>query len=87
MTETYQVERSVKCLDSDCDGSAVQESDFQSGGGILTYWVCGECEMEFGHSLERRPAETGGSCQLGVPEPVRRASSKVFIGTIARRPE
>jgi hypothetical protein len=57
--------------------------------GDLRLWVCNRCGDETGYV--RIPVQEG-SCQLGIPEDVRRAASvvpgstEVFIGTIGRRP-
>ena len=89
MSETYEQNRF--CADSDCGGIAEPEEDLGEGG-ILKYWVCRKCQMEFGYHLVKDEA-AAGTCSMGIPEPVRRAASvappqSVFLGsTISRRPE
>ncbi len=71
----------------DCGGPAEPEEE----DGLRKY-VCTACEYEFGFQLLQQ-AEPEGSCQLGVPEEVRRRASvpprasEVFIGQIGRRAE
>jgi hypothetical protein len=84
------VDEPVPCGDPECaetGGRAEPESD-----GELRYYACTECGFEFGYEMTRQPE---GTCQLGVPEEVRRAASfapvqepqPVFLGTtIGRRP-
>jgi hypothetical protein len=70
-----------------CWGPAEPEDD-----GETRFWACAdpECGYEFGHL--RLPA-ADPSCQLGVPEHVRRAASppaarsEPFFPTIGRRPQ
>jgi hypothetical protein len=58
--------------------------------GELRYYACAECGFEFAYEMTRQPE---GTCQLGVPEEVRRIASiapaqekqPVFLGTIGRR--
>jgi hypothetical protein len=90
--ERYELNRA--CLDSDCGGAAEPEEELAEGG-MLCYWRCTQCEMEFGYELV--PDESAaGSCSLGIPEGVRRKASTpvpdspahVFLGTtIGRRPQ
>jgi hypothetical protein len=85
-------ERNRFCPDEDCGGIAEPEEDL-SEGGLLQYFKCRTCEMEFGYRLLRDEA-MDGTCSLGVPEPVRKAASmppkaggQVFLGSIGRRQE
>ena len=89
------VDEPVPCLDPECaeaGGMAEPESD-----GELRYFACLTCGYEGGFEMARQPE---GTCQLGVPEEVRRAASfeprqdppsagqPVFLGTtIGRRPQ
>ncbi len=92
MSERYELNRF--CLDSDCGGTAEPEEELAEGG-LLRYWMCSRCFMEFGY--ETVPDESAaGSCQMGIPEDVRRKVSipvpdkpaHVFLGTtIGRRPQ
>ena len=83
------------CPDSSCTGIAEPEEDPQGGGsGILRYWVCSVCEMEFGHQLVPRD-QPESVCSLGIPASVREKFTPrpvdqrkaVFLGAIGRRPE
>jgi len=83
------VDEPVPCGDPECaetGGMAEPESD-----GELRYYACVACGYEFGYEMTRQPE---GTCQLGVPEEVRRIASRVpvqspqpvFLGTtIGRR--
>jgi DNA-directed RNA polymerase subunit RPC12/RpoP len=51
-----------------CGGRAVPEEE----DGLVKY-VCTACDNEFGHTLVAEV--TDSSCQIGVPEEVRRAGS------------
>ncbi len=56
----------------ECEGIAEPEED-----GEVTFWKCVECEQEFGYEV------TGSGdpdCQLGIPEPVRRAVDFIPLG-------
>ena len=92
MSERYEQARF--CLDSDCGGKAEPEEELAEGG-LLRYWACAECFMEFGHEMVKDDTAEG-SCQLGIPAAVRERASvpppgqpeRVFLGsTIGRRPE
>jgi hypothetical protein len=90
VSEAYEQNRF--CLDSDCGGVAEPEEEL-TDGGVLRYFACSKCEMEFGYEVIPDGA-AAGSCSLGIPEGVRRAASlppddsKVFLGaTIGRRPQ
>ena len=69
-----------------CGDCAQPEQD-----GDLIYHACG-CGHEFGY---RRLPQQESTCQIGVPEDVRRQASlviadtamPVFLGSIGRRPE
>jgi hypothetical protein len=83
----------ARCPDSDCDSRAEPQEELAEGG-MLGYWACTECGLEFGHSIVKDEA-AAGTCSLGVPESVRRKASvpvpdnqaHVFLGrTIGRRP-
>jgi hypothetical protein len=84
-------ERNRFCLDSDCAGVAEPEED-SAEGGMLRYFTCSRCGMEFGYELVR-DEDAAGNCSMGIPESVRRVASVppegkgVFIGQIGRRPE
>lgn len=92
MMEDYTSNRF--CPDEDCGGVCEPEEDLGEGG-LLRYYKCGTCEMEFGYVIVR-DEEAAGTCQLGIPESVRKAISiqpdspaaprPVFLGTIGRRP-
>ncbi len=56
------------CGDPECGGVATFEQD----GDHCTYWACEECGFEFGFEML---AQTDDSCQIGVPEQIRRAAS------------
>lgn len=89
MSETYEQNRF--CIDSDCAGIAEPEEELTEGG-TLRYFSCTRCQTEFGYEVVR-DEDAAPSCQLGIPEGVRRAASLapqdkgVFIGSIGRRPE
>lgn len=83
------VDEPVPCGDPECTGMAEPEAD-----GELRYYACTTCGFESGYEMTRQPE---GTCQLGVPEDVRRLASvppaqqsagqPVFFGTsIGRRP-
>ncbi len=57
----------VPCYDPDCTGVAEPEQD-----GGHRYHACTSCGYSFNY--ESVPTEAG-SCELGVPEAVRRAAS------------
>ena len=83
------VDEPVPCGDPECaevyGSMAEPESD-----GELRYYACITCGYEFGYEMTRQPE---GTCQLGVPEEVRRIASRepaqeqqpVFLGAIGRR--
>lgn len=58
------------CFDPECGGLAEPESE-----GDLMWYTCTVCFSEFGY--DRMPAAQApqNSCQLGVPESVRRIGS------------
>jgi len=82
------------CGDPECSGVAEPEQD-----GDCAYWACPECGYEFGYQLLGTGSKEDGSCQIGVPESIRRAASApaqrafdeqtpgVFIGQIGKRPQ
>lgn len=68
----------------ECDGFAYEEMD-----GTLAYWACEKCGYEWGY---QQTAADDPSCQLGIPEDVRRITSgepkpKVIPLTIRRNDE
>jgi hypothetical protein len=82
------VDEPVPCGDPECaekGGLGFPEAD-----GELRYYACTTCGYEFGYEMTRQPE---GTCQLGIPEEVRRIASivpaqekqPVFLGTIGRR--
>lgn len=75
------VDAEQPCRDPECDGTAEPEQD-----GDFSYYACSRCGYEFGYQQVRRDA---GSCQLGVPETVRRRAdttpAPTFLGTVGRR--
>jgi hypothetical protein len=92
VSEAYEQNRF--CIDSDCGGIAEPEEELAEGG-LLRWWTCRGCGMEFGYELVKDEAAAGG-CSLGIPAAVRAAASvlvpdepaRVFLGsTIGRRPE
>lgn len=97
MSTVENYEQNRYCLDSDCAGIAEPQEEPQGGpGSVLRYYVCSQCDMEFGYELVTNPdapGADGGACSLGIPESVRRVASVppegkgVFIGSIGRRPE
>lgn len=92
MSEHYEQDRA--CLDSECGGRAEPEEELAEGG-LLRYWSCTVCLMEFGYEVVKEES-AGGSCALGIPAAVRDRVSRpvpdkparVFLGsTIQRRPQ
>lgn len=57
------------CADPECSGVAELERD----GEHCTYWACSDCGFEFDYQLTDSEDPT---CQIGVPEPVRRLASQ-----------
>lgn len=70
--EDYECSR--PCPDSECPGTAEPEEELASGG-VLRWFQCGTCSMEFGYQLTRSPEGVESACSLGVPESVRRKVS------------
>lgn len=72
----------VPCPDPDCGGMGEPDQD-----GDHLFYECKECGYQFGWDRVPQPAHVGdgagGSCQIGVPESVRRAASKHMEGAIA----
>ena len=90
--ERYELNR--LCADSECASIAEPEEELAEGG-LLRWWTCGTCGMEFGYELVKEESAAGG-CSLGIPAAVRAVASapvpdkpaRVFLGsTIGRRPE
>lgn len=90
MSERYELNR--LCPDSDCGGIAEPEEELAESG-LLRYFTCMTCLMEFGHELVKDET-AGGGCSLGIPAAVRERASapvpdkpaRVFLGgTIQRR--
>lgn len=91
MSERYELNRF--CEDSDCAGIAEPEETLAEDG-LLRWWTCAACGMEFGYE-HVKDESAGGGCSLGIPAAVRAAASApvpdrpaVFLGsTIGRRPD
>jgi hypothetical protein len=60
------------CPDSECGAVAEAEQD-----GDLTYFTCSVCGYEFGYQRVNLSIEP--SCQLGIPEDVRRKGSPQLL--------
>lgn len=59
------------CKNPECDNAYVEvEQD-----GDHLYWECGECGFTFDYQRIDAPQVHDDSCQVGIPEPVRRRAS------------
>jgi hypothetical protein len=81
--ETLWVAETRPCKDPECDGTSEPEGD-----PAIRYWACTTCGYEFGYE---RVGQAADGCSLGIPEDTRRRAmappeSRVFLGTIGRRP-
>lgn len=73
MSEMTELQTSDSaCFDPECEGIGEPESE-----GDLTWFTCDTCNSEFGYvRIPKTPAqEAAGSCQLGVPEAIRKIGS------------
>ncbi len=90
--ERYELNK--LCLDSECGGVSEPEEEL-TDGGIMRYWTCTACSMEFGYEVIKDENAVEGTCSLGIPAAVRERASLpvpgkpagVFLGSIGRRPE
>lgn len=64
------VDQAVPCRDPECaERGGMAEPD---GDAEMRYYTCTECGYEFGYQQVKQDT---GTCQIGVPEGVRRAAS------------
>lgn len=72
------VESTVPCKDPECaEQGGVGEPD---GDTEVHYFVCNVCGFEFGYEQIKQSPDT---CQLGVPESVRKVASSGMEAAIA----
>ncbi len=60
----------IPCFDPECAGMGEPESE-----GDLSWFTCEVCNSEYGYERIPQTQASENSCQLGVPESVRRIGS------------